>query len=191
MARTLLRQDIQLRSSDLYSDVIAAGITLETGAANLEDDLNSVRSQINRVLDSTGSGKWYDDVATINTKKRGLKQLNTDLDGLEEKKLLCAAALLTDVVVQAANNYVILNQAAGETPSQVIAILATTDGAVVAQTATSGGAFAVHELDAVVGADALHPKNLVSVVDASTGQIIHSRQMASHSCKLHWLRLIL
>ena len=53
MPRTLFRQDTEIRPSDVYDDVIAAGIALETGAAHIEDDLNALRSQTNRLLDAT------------------------------------------------------------------------------------------------------------------------------------------
>lgn len=174
MPRTLFRQDTQLRHSDVYDDLIAAGIALETGAAHMEDDLNALRSQTNRLLDATGSGNWYDDVATVNSKKRGLLQLNTDLDDIEEKRLLCRAIILTDIVVPASQNHVILSQGGGQTPSQVIAVGAATLGAVAAQSALSGAGFDAPELIEVAGASATHPKNLAVVVDAATGQKVQS-----------------
>ena len=42
MPRTFLRQVTQIRNSDTYTDNLAAGIALETGAATIEEDLNSL-----------------------------------------------------------------------------------------------------------------------------------------------------
>jgi len=101
MSRSLLNQDTQIRNARVYLDNLAAGSTLETNAASLNDDTDGLRSQINRMLRADGSLKWYNDVPTVNTKKRGLYGLNFDLDDIEEKRFLFRTQLLTDVSVPA------------------------------------------------------------------------------------------
>lgn len=174
MARTFIRQDVQIAQSDVYDDTVAAGATMESAPGNIEDDLNSLRSQIKRAIYDDGVGNWYDDIPTVNSKKRGIFDLNTDLDDLEEKKILCRANVLTDITVTAAQNWEILNVAGSEAPTQVAAVALTQNGAVVAQSALSAGAFDVHELIEIAGPDALNPKNLCVIRDASTGQVIQS-----------------
>lgn len=174
MARTFLRQDTQIRNSDLYDDTVAAGVTLETGVTTIEGDLNTLRSQVKRAIWDDAAGNWYDDIPTINGKKRAIRDLNFDLDELESQKLLCREALLTDITVTAAQNWQILSAAGSETPPAVAAVLLTTDGAVVAQSALDDVAFDVHELIEVAGATAIYPKNLMIVRNAVDGQVIQS-----------------
>lgn len=100
MARTFIRQDTQVRKSDSYNDAVAFGETMETGSVNIEDDLNALRSQVNRLI-RYSSGNWYDDIPTINSKQRGVYELNTDLDDLEEKSILCGVQVLTNVTIPA------------------------------------------------------------------------------------------
>jgi hypothetical protein len=88
----LIRQATQLRKSDTYIDNLTAGTALESGSTSIESDLNALRSQVNRLLDASGTtGKWYEDVTTVNSKKRSVKQLNTDLNTIE----LAAASFAT------------------------------------------------------------------------------------------------
>jgi len=170
--RTFLRQDTQLRNSDLYDDLIAAGSSMESAPANLQDDLNNVRSQLRRLFFADAAGDWFSDVPTVNAKKRGLSQLGTDLDDIEEKKLLFRAQVLADVSVGAGNNFVVLSAAGGETPTEVAAVTALQNGAVVA--VLGAGQLGTHQLAEVGGFNALGPKNLVIVRDASTGDDILS-----------------
>ena len=106
MGRTWIRQDVQVRRSVAYVDNVAAGATMESAAVNLEDDLNNIRSQINRILKEDASLNWYDDIPTVTglgaAKQRGLTGLNTDLDELEEQRLLCPVQVLTNLSVPAA-----------------------------------------------------------------------------------------
>lgn len=55
-----IRQDKQIRSSLSYSDTDPAGPTLEN-QDSLQSDLNALRSQVNRIIDKSGQGKWYDE----------------------------------------------------------------------------------------------------------------------------------
>lgn len=170
MGLTLTRQDTEIRQSDLFDDTLAAGATLESGSTNIESDLNSIRSQVKRILDDS-AGNWYDDLATVNSKKRDLKDLNTDLDDMEEKKLLCGVQVLTDISVPAAQNYVVLSVAGSEAPTNVAAVTAAQTGAVVAVLGTDVG---VHSLAEVAGSNALTPKNLLMIRDASTKESLLS-----------------
>lgn len=170
--RTFLRQDTQLRNSDLYDDAVAAGSTMESAPASLQDDLNSVRSQLRRLVFADAPGDWFSDVPTVNAKKRALSQLSADLDDIEEKRVLFRTQVLTDVSVPAGQSFVVLSVAGGEAPTEVAAISAQQDGALVAVLAA--GAFAAQALDEVAGANALSPKNLLVIRDASTGQPLQS-----------------
>ena len=106
MGRTWTRQDVQVRRSVTYTDNVAAGATMESAPVHIEDDLNSLRSQINRVIKADVSGNWYDDIPTVTglgaAKKRGIFGLATHLDELEEQRLLCPVQVLTNVSVPAA-----------------------------------------------------------------------------------------
>jgi hypothetical protein len=169
MGRSFLRQDTQVFCSLDFTDNLAAGSALETGTVDLETDFAAVRSQLKRILDHT-SGKWYDDVSTVNSKKRSLKTLNTYLDALETHKFLFRVQLLTTVTVPNAQNYVVLSQASSETPSEVAAVNAgTANGAIVASLAADVGA---HSLNLVAGYNAVNPKNLVLIHDSATSDLI-------------------
>lgn len=172
MARTFLRQETQIRNSELYDDTRAAGSTLESTNLNIEDDLNGVRSQMKRAIFADSAGDWFSDIPTVNGKKRAINALNTDLDDLEEKRILSRVPKISDIAVPAAQNFVVLSQASGQTPAQAAAVNAgVAEGAVVATLAGDVGAFALTE---VSGADALHPKNLLIIVDGGTGDEIVS-----------------
>lgn len=173
MGRTFIRQDTQVRPSDLYDDSFAAGPTLESGAANLENDLNSLRSQLKRTIWADAAGNWYDDIQTTNSKKRAITTLNSDLDDIEEKRFLFRQAKVgVDITVPALQNFVVLSFAASETPTQAAAVDAgNAIGALVATLPADVGSFSLNE---VPGPDALTPKNLVLIVDASSGDTILS-----------------
>lgn len=170
MAQNILRQETQIRKSDTYNGAISAGQTaLETNSTDLETDLNSIRSQVNRLL-AVSTGNWYDDIATANSKKRAVSELNTDLDDMEEKRLLCGVEVLVNVTVPASQNYVVLVQASSQTPTDTAAI-GTGLGTVVAVLGTDVGA---HSLTEVAGKNALRPKNLLTIREASTKDPITS-----------------
>lgn len=106
MARTFIRQDTQIRNSDVYDDTLTVGSTLESGQTELEGDLNAIRSQAKRALFADNAGDWYADVnapsAFEGGAKRGITNLNTDLHDLERKRVLVSVANLTDIVVPGA-----------------------------------------------------------------------------------------
>jgi hypothetical protein len=99
MGRTFLRQAAQVNKSLTFADTLSAGATLESSSTSIEGDLNSVRSQLHRILDATVGTHWYNDVATVNSKKRGLLQLNTNLDAVEVKRMLLRSYNLTDIAI--------------------------------------------------------------------------------------------
>lgn len=174
MGRTFIRQETQIRFSESYDDTLAAGVALESGATDLEYDLNAMRSQLKRAIYADSAGDWYADIPTVNGKKRAISALNTDLDDIEEKKVLCRVDVLTDITVPALQNWKILTVAATEAPTLVAAVALTQDGAIVAQSALSGAGFNVHELTELAGPNAISPKNLLVVRNAVTGQKIQS-----------------
>lgn len=62
MSRTFINQTTQIANSNEYDDTLAATSALEfaSGSASIHDDLNALRSMIQRVI---GSGNWYDQPA--------------------------------------------------------------------------------------------------------------------------------
>lgn len=99
MGRTYVRPDEQVRRSLSYLDTAAAGATMESSPVVLEDDLNNLRAQVKRLL---GQTNWYDDIGTVNSKQRDVLDLNTDLDDLEEHRILCGVQKLENITVPAA-----------------------------------------------------------------------------------------
>lgn len=168
MSRSFLRQDTQIKSSDVFDDTLAAGSGLEDTASNLQNDLNGLRSQMKRAI---GVGDWFSDIGTVNSKQRDIFDLNTDLDELESQLLIFGVQVLTNITVPASQNYVVLVQASAETPTQVASVSSPQEGAVVAVLAGDVGA---HALTEIAGANALSPKNLVIIRDASTKDVITS-----------------
>jgi hypothetical protein len=66
---------------------------MESAPTSIEDDLNSLRSQ---VLRATGETNWYDTVSG-----RPIKTLDSDLTDMEDKRVICAVEVLQDVTVPA------------------------------------------------------------------------------------------
>lgn len=166
---TLLRQEDDIRRSDVYNDTIAVSeANMETNSTDLEYDMNAVRSVLSNLIDGQ-AGDWWTDLvvpSALDTgAQRGVNDLNTDLHALERKRVLTKAVSLVDVTVSASENWVILGT--GELPPNTTAALGavTTAGTVVA---AHGGTFGTHSLAEVAGSHALAPKNFVEVVDGAT-----------------------
>jgi len=142
-----------------FDDTKSSGSTLESGAVDLADAIDSVMSQVKNLL---GETNWYDTpdetVALLAARAK-----------LEDKLALKNAQLFADVSVPASQNYVALG--AGEYPSEVKAIATSVKGAVTAQLA---GAIGSHSLTEIAGSNALNPKNLLHVIDGTTGDPILS-----------------
>ena len=105
MSRTFIRQDTQIRQSDLFDGTLIPGSTLESGSASLEGDLNSLRSTVYNLLKKQTGGNWYDDIATPTNfptdvpapAKRAVDNLNSGLRDIERKRVLVAN--FTDISV--------------------------------------------------------------------------------------------
>jgi hypothetical protein len=173
MSRTFIRQDTQIRKSDVYDDTVTPSLAnYETNPVNIEEDLNSLRSQVQNIVNRNGAsfptGDWYTDMTAPGTFeggiKRGVDKLNLELHELERKRVLVTSINLTDVVVTAAQNWEVL--LIGELPSNTTAAigLVTTLGTVAA----TNGTFGAHSLAEVSGSTAISPRNLCTVVDAAT-----------------------
>lgn len=140
MARTFIRQVNQIRKSDSYIDNLApTQNNYEINPVNIEDDLNSVRSSLNTLLQNR-VGNWYDDLNTPtaldNGTQRGVNNLNTDLHALERKRVLVQVANIVDFTVPAAQNWVVITNGANLPSNTTAAIGAvTTAGTVFAAAA--------------------------------------------------------
>lgn len=158
MGVSRLGQD-HVQTPETFDDSKSPGVTLESGAVDLEDVMNSVISQLQNIL---GETKWYDapDETVVQLAARAK---------IEDKLILKRKQLLTDVAVGGGNSYVALG--AGEFPSENKAIGASAKGAVTAQLAGAIGSWSGTE---VSGPNNLQPKNLVAVRDGTTGDPILS-----------------
>jgi len=105
MARTFIRQDTQIQSSDVFDDTIAPSLAnFETNPLNIEVDLNNVRSMLSHLLD-VQVGNWYDVISTPSTletgAQRGVSDLNNALHLVEKKRILRDVCSLVDITVPA------------------------------------------------------------------------------------------
>jgi hypothetical protein len=181
MGRTFIRQSTQIYPSDTYDDTVTPSLAnYETNPTNIEDNLNALRSQIQNFLNRNGagfpSGNWYDDITQPTTLEngtiRGIDAINDALHLVEKKRVLRDVYRPgTDVTVTASQNWEVL--ALAELPTNTTAAIGsvTTLGTVAAFHA---GTFDTHSLDEVSGTNALNPKNLCIITDASTGDPILS-----------------
>lgn len=180
MSRTFIRQDAQIRQSVTYDDTKAPSeANYETNATDIEYDLNAVRSQLQNFLNRSGasmpSGNWWDNITQPSTlengTQRGIDAINAALHLVEKKRVLRDVYDPgNDVTVPSTQNYVVL--ALGELPTNTTAAIGsvTTLGTVAAYYDSFPG----HSLVEVSGTNALNPKNLCMVTDASTGDPILS-----------------
>ena len=162
---TMVRQTAS-RFSGAFDDTLSSGLSLES-ASSVEGDLNALRAQTRRVF---GSASWYSPLPTTNDKQRSISALNSDLDDIEEQRLLARVSVAADVTVPAGAGYVVLSVSGNEAPTLTAAPAGDVDGAVVATSAS----FASQELLEVAGANAVDPKNLCLVRDAATGLPVSS-----------------
>lgn len=97
MGRSIFRQAIQIRKSDLYDDTITPSLAnYETNPTSIEYDLNALRSQVQNFLNRSGagfpSGNWYDDLTQPTTlengTQRGIDAINDALHQVEKKRIL-------------------------------------------------------------------------------------------------------
>lgn len=175
MSRTFIRQDTQIRNSDVYDDTTPpTEAAYETNPTHIETDLNNLRSQIQNFLNRDGAGfpagNWYDDLTAPSTleagTQRGIDSLNDALHLIEKKRVLkCIFGLNSISIASAGDTFDVLGT--GELPGNTTAAVGavTTLGTVVA---AHTGTFGTHALDEVGGSTAISPKNLVEIVDAAT-----------------------
>ena len=173
MARTFIRQDIQIGSTadalKTFDDTVAPSeAAYETNPVDLVDDLNNIRSKLSYLQDIQ-AGDWWDVQTAPSTLEagtlRGVDNLNDALHLLEKKRFLRKSISLVDVTVSASQNWETLLLA--ELPANTtIAVGAVTTLGTVA--AAHAGTFDTHSLDVVAGPTAITPDNLVDVVDGTT-----------------------
>jgi len=148
MPRTFIRQDTQIRNSDLYDDSLTVANYLT--ATNIEEDLNYVRSQLHHFL---GQSAWYGTIPD-----------NFDLTNIHDKRFTYWVQKTDDVAVPNGQNYVALS---GSTkPSNNIAYGASTLGAITAQLAG-----AIGSNDTTTGAN---NGGIVELRDAATNDPIYT-----------------
>lgn len=93
MANQKIRQRTQVSKSTTYADTVAPSVTAyETTPANLEDDLNAIRSQLANILNGQ-TGRWYGSVT------RSLATLHTNLATAEASIVSNGAAITALQVV--------------------------------------------------------------------------------------------
>ena len=168
MPLTLLRQEDDIRKSDAYTDAtVPSEAAFETNPANLEDDMNNIRSMLHTLL-NVRTGNWWDDLTAPSTfeggAQRGVDDVNQDLHDLERKRVLRCVWNLHSIAGGAGQGVVL---GTGELPSDTTAAVGavTSLGTVVAAATT----FTTYSAsDVVAGASAISPKNLVQLVDATT-----------------------
>jgi len=168
MSRMFLRQSTQISGTHTYSDALNAGPGLQSNSYDLENNLNAIRSQLKRIMHSTGSGNWYDDVplSPNSTSRRGLVQLGSDLKNVESKLFVFRTQTVVPVTVPSGQNWVVLNVGSGEAPNFGAAVSTYATGSVVSVLSGDVGA---HHLDLVSGSSPILPKNLAVVVRALDG----------------------
>lgn len=170
MAITLLDQETQIRNTApvaQYNDaIVPSEANFETSPANLEDDLNNMRSMLSRLLD-VQAGNWWDDINTPSAletgTQRGVNDLNTGLHDVEKKRFLERVLVHVDVTVTAAQNFEILLLAELPTNTTIAVGSVSTLGTVAADESASFGA---HSLATVAGITFTDPYNLCEIVDS-------------------------
>lgn len=152
----------QIRKADLFDDTLTVAQIqgIESSAVDHEDFLGGMLSQINRII---GETNWFDPVQDGTADPRNLKTITDDV---YFKTLLRRRSILTDVSVPALQNWVVLSAAGSETPSETAAVDAgSASGAVCA---TLAGDVGSHSLNEVAGINAISPKDLLVIRDATT-----------------------
>ena len=152
MPLTTLEQR-QMDMSETYNDAmdLSSRDNAETLSILIEDDLNYIRTLQKELK---GSTNWYD------TPAESISDLASRTK-MEDKYMIRRVQLLTDITVGAGNNFVVLSQAGGETPTEVAAVSGTQEGAIVAVLTGDVGS---HSLTEIAGENAIRPKNLLYIV---------------------------
>ena len=151
--RSFIRQVTQIRPSDLYDDTLTMA-NAEITAADIEDDLNFVRTQL-KVLN--GQPNWFDPA---------LDSFN--LTAIHNKLFTYWTQKMDDVTVGAGNNFVLLTGATK--PAGNIAIASTALGTITAQLA---GVIGANDLTVLA-----NNANVMEIRDAATNLPIYTAEIS-------------
>lgn len=99
MSTNIIKPNTQVNNISIYDDSKPLNSSLQTDSTSLEDDIQGVLSVLNAIKDATLTGKWYDDIFEVNAKKRGIKQLNVDLNTLEIE--------VANLIIESENYYLV------------------------------------------------------------------------------------
>lgn len=181
MARTFLSQPEQIFSTETFRDDLTTGTPMLT-SANLESDLNNIRTQVRQVLWAGVSGSWYNPISTsvsgtLSTSgehgvqearvARGINTINTDLTAVEQHRFMFRRQVQNLVIINSSSNYAELSVSIGNAPISPAAATGFATGSVVA-----GTPFGVHSMALISGSALTLPKNLVIVKDAYTNDTL-------------------
>lgn len=183
MARTFIRQDTQIQSSDVYDDTVAPSLTnFETNPTHVETDLNNIRSMLSHLLD-VQVGNWYDVISTPVTletgAQRGVSDLNEALHLVEKKRILRDVCNLVDITVPAsvtATGSITTDVQANYTDGQTFTLTDATGQVVIFEFDTvpdgvSGGNVAV-DISAAITADNVRDAIISAVNGVGAGLLI-------------------
>lgn len=90
---TSIRQEDQIRSSSTYDQTITPGATMESSATSLQDDLNSIRTQLKTIIGS--SKNWYTDVE-LDSDVKSIKDIVAEIATLSPGSHTHVVANITD-----------------------------------------------------------------------------------------------
>lgn len=160
MARTFISQLSQVAASEGYDDSLVIGDGLVTGSTSLQTDLNAIRTMIKHAV---GQANWYDPLAN-----RDISSIDTDLQTVEEKNFLYRSQNLALVSIATGSNFVTLSTETGTAPTGNVA------GASGAGVVVGLATYNAHSMAIVSGSSAVKPKNLISIRDAYTHDVLTS-----------------
>lgn len=126
MAVTKSNQAQNIKQSQTYDDTLSPSVA-ETASTNAEDDLNFIRSQLKAIL---GEADWF------TTPTSTIKDLS-NLSGVT-RNVVYYTSEFQSITVPSSANFVALSSP-GFPPSQNIALVSTTEGAISALLTTDSG----------------------------------------------------
>lgn len=156
-----------MRTPQEHIETLGSGIvdtlTPSDHDANAIDLKTTIDYLASQVADILGETNWYDPPDETVAQLAARAKLENTLAETEQY-------LLTDITVPNTQNFKLLSVAGSEVPSVVKAIATSQTGLVTAQ---HGGTFGTtHSLAELAGAITTNPRNLLQVVDGSTGDPI-------------------
>jgi hypothetical protein len=162
MARSYIRQDTQVRPSDVYDDTFAMA-NAETAATNIEEDLNYLRTQ-EKVI--TGMPNWFDP-----------PEDSFNLKAIHDKLFTYWVQKTDDVTIGSGENFVSLTGATK--PSGNIAIATGALGVITSQLS---GAIGSHDL-----AMKTDRSNVLEIRDADTNLAIYTAEIGGREMQIFGL----